>query len=46
MYINMNLKWACSGVDKPSNNRDPKTQLHPVAPQASAVHGRAASFQA
>jgi len=25
---------------------DPKIQLHPVAPQASAVHGRAAPFQA
>jgi len=24
---------------------DPETRLHPVAPQASAVHGRAASFQ-
>ena len=24
---------------------DPETRLHPVAPQASAVHSRAASFQ-
>ncbi len=27
------------------NIGDPETRLHPVAPQASAVHGRAASFQ-
>jgi hypothetical protein len=28
------------------NTGDPKPQLRPVAPQASAVHSRAAPFQA
>lgn len=41
----MNLNGHVQEWTDLPRNGDPATQLHPVAPQASAVHSRAASFQ-
>ncbi len=44
-YWDMSLNGHVQEWTELTRTGDPETQLHPVAPQALAVHSRAASFQ-